>query len=70
MFLVFCIFQSNRILKLEGLSSLVSLEELYLSHNGISEIEGLDKLVSLKNIRNLILWMCNQCSIVYTSFHK
>ena len=38
--------QSNRIIKLEGLDSLVNLEELYISHNGIEEIEGLDNLVS------------------------
>ena len=37
--------QSNRIIKLEGLDSLVNLEELYISHNGIEEIEGLDNLV-------------------------
>lgn len=38
--------QSNRILKIEGLDSLVNLDQLYLSHNGIEKIEGLDKLVS------------------------
>lgn len=38
--------QSNRIVKLEGLGSLLNLEELYISHNGIEEIEGLDSLVS------------------------
>lgn len=31
----------NRITKIEGLDSLVALEELYLSHNGITKIEGL-----------------------------
>ena len=38
--------QSNRIVKLECLGSLLNLEELYISHNGIEEIEGLDNLVS------------------------
>ena len=38
-------FQSNRITKLEGLDSLESLEELYISHNGITTIEGLEKVV-------------------------
>ena len=48
-------FQSNRIVKLEGLDSLVNLEELYISHNGIEEIEGLDNLVSLgQNSRAVI----------------
>ena len=42
-----CVYvQSNRILKIEGLSKLVNLEQLYLSHNGISEVEGLETLVS------------------------
>lgn len=31
----------NRITKIEGLDSLVALEELYLSHNGITKVEGL-----------------------------
>ena len=42
----FISFQSNRIVKLEGLDGLVNLEELYISDNGIEEIEGLDNLVS------------------------
>ena len=44
--LVLFSFQSNRIVKLEGLDGLVKLEELYISDNGIEEIEGLDNLVS------------------------
>lgn len=32
------------------MDSLVNLEELYISHNGIEEIEGLDNLVSLERI--------------------
>lgn len=31
--------------RIEGLDGLVNLEELYLSHNGITRIEGLDTLV-------------------------
>ncbi|XP_045054056.1 protein phosphatase 1 regulatory subunit 7 isoform X1 [Desmodus rotundus] len=34
--------QSNRLTKIEGLQSLVNLQELYLSHNGIEVIEGLE----------------------------
>ena len=37
--------QSNRITVIEGLDHLTSLEELYLSHNGIKCIQGLEKLV-------------------------
>ena len=37
--------QSNRIVKLEGLEELETLEELYLSHNGIEKIEGLENNV-------------------------
>ena len=33
--------------KIEGLETLVNLEELYISHNGIKKIEGLDTLVNL-----------------------
>ena len=40
--------QSNRITKLENLSSLVNLREFYLSDNGLTKIEGLDALVNLK----------------------
>lgn len=39
--------QSNRIVKIEGLETLVNLRELYLSHNGIEVIEGLDTLVCI-----------------------
>lgn len=38
--------QSNRITKIEGLESLVALEELYLSHNGLKKIEGLENNVN------------------------
>lgn len=31
-----------------GLSSLVALEELYLSHNGIERIEGIENLTNLR----------------------
>ena len=43
-----CVFgaQSNRLLKIENLESLVMLEQLYLSDNGIEALEGLDTLVS------------------------
>lgn len=41
-------FQSNRITKLEGLQNLISLKELYLSHNGIEVIEGLENNVSYR----------------------
>jgi protein phosphatase 1 regulatory subunit 7 len=37
--------QSNRVTTLEGLEGLQSLEELYLSHNGIRRIEGLERNV-------------------------
>ena len=37
--------QSNRITTIKGLDKLTALEELYLSHNGISKIENLDSLV-------------------------
>ena len=38
--------QSNRVTKLENLEELESLEEIYLSHNGILKIEGFEKNVS------------------------
>jgi len=34
--------QSNRIRKVENLDALESLEELYLSHNGIERLENLE----------------------------
>lgn len=37
----------NRLTSIEGLDTLTSLEELYLSHNGLTRVEGLSKLVSL-----------------------
>ena len=33
-------------MKISGLDTLVNLEQLYLSDNGIEKIEGLNKLVS------------------------
>ena len=36
----------NRIVKIEGLETLVALEELYLSHNGLTDISGLAENVS------------------------
>jgi protein phosphatase 1 regulatory subunit 7 len=32
---------------MENLEGLVSLEELYLSHNGLTKLEGLEKNVSV-----------------------
>lgn len=43
-----CWFQSNRILKIEGVEKLVNLEEFYISHNGIEKIEGLDTNVGTR----------------------
>jgi protein phosphatase 1 regulatory subunit 7 len=37
--------QSNRIRKIENLYALESLEELYLSHNGIEKLENLEHTV-------------------------
>ena len=34
-------------MKMEGLDGLVSLRELYISHNGIDKLEGLEKNVSV-----------------------
>ncbi len=42
--------QSNRITKIEGLDSLIALEELYLSHNGLTKLEGLEKNVRLSGL--------------------
>lgn len=38
--------QSNRLTVIEGLDELESLEEIYLSHNGIEKIQGLEHNVS------------------------
>jgi len=43
------VLQSNRLLKIENLESLVMLEQLYLSDNGIEVIEGLNTLVGVGN---------------------
>lgn len=40
--------QSNRITTLKGLEALVNLEELYLSHNGLTRLNGLER-----NVRSL-----------------
>uniref|UniRef100_A0A3Q2YYG9 Protein phosphatase 1 regulatory subunit 7 n=1 Tax=Hippocampus comes TaxID=109280 RepID=A0A3Q2YYG9_HIPCM len=57
-FQLLCVyFQSNRITKMEGLQNLVSLRELYLSHNGIEVIEGLEnnkKLTTLDIAANRV----------------
>ena len=37
-------------MKIEGLDALSSLEELYLSHNGIEKIEGLEALTGLRTL--------------------
>lgn len=42
--------QSNRITKIENLSELINLEELYLSHNGLQKIEGLEANVKLTTL--------------------
>ena len=56
MALIFCFFhQSNRITKMENLDGLVNLDQLYLSHNGITAIEGLDKLVSIPIILAILI---------------
>ncbi|XP_054788421.1 LOW QUALITY PROTEIN: protein phosphatase 1 regulatory inhibitor subunit PPP1R7 homolog [Prosopis cineraria] len=39
--------QSNRLTTMTGFESCIALEELYLSHNGISKMEGLSSLVNL-----------------------
>lgn len=43
--------QSNRLTRLENLDALVGLEELYLSHNGLTSLDGLPK--TLKKLRVL-----------------
>jgi protein phosphatase 1 regulatory subunit 7 len=40
--------QCNRLTKIQGLSHLTQLTELYLSENGIEQIEGLEALVNLR----------------------
>lgn len=40
--------QSNRLTSTTGFEDCVALEELYLSHNGISKMEGLSSLVNLR----------------------
>ncbi|KAK7251534.1 hypothetical protein RIF29_34823 [Crotalaria pallida] len=40
--------QSNRLTSMTGFEGCVALEELYLSHNGISKMEGLSSLVNLR----------------------
>jgi protein phosphatase 1 regulatory subunit 7 len=37
--------QSNRLTRLEGLDSLLNLQEVYVSHNALTEISGLDNNV-------------------------
>uniref|UniRef100_A0A251J0H3 Protein phosphatase 1 regulatory subunit 7 n=1 Tax=Manihot esculenta TaxID=3983 RepID=A0A251J0H3_MANES len=39
--------QSNRLTSMKGFEECVALEELYLSHNGITKMEGLSTLVNL-----------------------
>lgn len=41
------IFQGNRIMKLENLGTLVDLEELYVSKQGIETFDGIQKLVRM-----------------------
>ncbi|CAL0330913.1 unnamed protein product [Lupinus luteus] len=40
--------QSNRLTSMTGFEGCIALEELYLSHNGISKMEGLSSLVNLR----------------------
>ncbi|KAG2410977.1 Protein phosphatase 1 regulatory inhibitor subunit PPP1R7-like protein [Vigna angularis] len=40
--------QSNRLTSMTGFEGCIALEELYLSHNGISKMEGLSTLVNLR----------------------
>lgn len=42
--------QSNRLTKIEGLEDLLSLEELYLSHNGLRVLEGLNSNLKLTTL--------------------
>jgi len=41
---------SNRLTKIENLSHLRHLEELYLSHNGLTSMKGIEELVELKTL--------------------
>jgi len=43
---------------IEGLEELENLEEVYVSHNGITHISGLDHNVSLQILANFssVLW--------------
>lgn len=47
----------NRVTKIEGLDSLVNLEELYLLHNGLTKVEGLTHNVGLPTQSE----MCGSC---------
>ncbi|XVF06836.1 hypothetical protein REPUB_Repub06bG0085300 [Reevesia pubescens] len=40
--------QSNRFTSMTGFEQCVTLEELYVSHNGIAKMEGLSTLVNLR----------------------
>ncbi|KAJ1393546.1 Leucine-rich repeat [Sesbania bispinosa] len=40
--------QSNRLTSMTGFEGCIALEELYLSHNGITKMEGLSSLVNLR----------------------
>ncbi|KAI4350809.1 hypothetical protein L6164_005223 [Bauhinia variegata] len=40
--------QSNRLTSMTGFESCIALEELYLSHNGITKMEGLSSVVNLR----------------------
>jgi protein phosphatase 1 regulatory subunit 7 len=40
--------QSNRLTTISGLSSLLKLEELYISHNALIQISGLDRNTELR----------------------
>lgn len=42
--------QCNRVVRIENLSELINLSELYLSENGIEIIEGLEKNTNLETL--------------------
>jgi hypothetical protein len=51
--MLFCVLfpgQSNRLTKMEGLSTLTNLQELYLAHNGFDGITGLETLTALNTL--------------------